>query len=317
VNRAGGSLLVPGSRSGRPAEVATRRSLIANQRHRARRLRWARRALRLAGRGFGAGLVVGTVLVVGSVASHWIRHTPLLAVTAVEIEGLHRLPEGVVRMAAAVAPGTNLLAVDPAAVAARVEALPGVRRARVVRQLPDHVTLLVEERAPYVLLNVAGGPGAGSGRSEGLVWIDVEGYLVGTEPRPGTPALPILSGVARAGTGGDEEPSPRLRAGLALIRAVQRTGGRVAGRISEIDLTPADGPVLYTTDGAEVRVGDEAWGQRLARLDGVLADLDGHGERVLSVDLRFRDLVVLKPRVPIASPDPRGPAPLRRRPVQS
>ena len=317
MSRARASHLVPGSRASRPAEAATRRSLIANQRHRARRLRWARRAVRLTGRCLGVGLVVGTVLVVGSVVSHWIRHTPLLAVAAVEIEGLHRLPEGLVRTAAAVPPGANLVAVDPAAVAARVEALPGVRRARVIRQLPDRVTVLVEERAPYALLNVGGGPGAGSGRPEGLVWIDVEGHLVGTEPRPGTPALPILSGVARAGTDGDGEPSARLRAGIALIRAVQRIGGRVAARISEIDLTPADGPVLYTTDGAEVRVGDEAWGERLARLDGVLADLDSHGERVLSVDLRFRDLVVWKPRAPVASPDPRGAPALRRRPVPS
>src|SRR5207249_2196829 len=130
-------------------------------------------------------LAVGTILVVGSVASHWIRHTPLLAVAAVEIAGLHRLPEGLVRTAAAVPPGANLVAFDPAAVAARVEALPGVRRARVIRQLPDRVTVLVEERAPYALLNVGGGPGAGPGRPEGLVWIDVEGHLGGAEPRPG------------------------------------------------------------------------------------------------------------------------------------
>jgi Cell division protein FtsQ len=111
----------------------------------------------------------------------------------------------------------------------------------------------------------------------------------------------------------EEGPSPRLRAGLALIRAVQRAGGRVAGRISEVDLAPADGPVLYLTDAALVRLGDEAWGERLARLDGVLADLDGHGEQVLSVDLRFRDLVVLKPRALPGSTDARGAGAPRRK----
>jgi cell division septal protein FtsQ len=271
--------------------VTTRGPLIANQRHRAKRLRRVRRSLRPVARGVGVILGVGVVVVVGMVALHWLRHTPALAVAAVEVEGLRRVPEGAVRRAAAVAPGTSLLAIDPRAVAARVEALPGVKRVRVVRQLPRRLTVLVEEREPYALVNAGG-----------LVWIDADGYLVGPERRPGTPGLPILSGLARDGVGGDRAPSPRVVTGLALVRAVQRAGGQVAGRISEIDLAPADGPVLYTTDGAEVRVGDADWAQRLARLDGVLADLDRRGERVSSVDLRFRDLVVLTPR-----PVPREP----------
>src|SRR5947199_7153010 len=156
MSRARASHLVPGSRASRPAEAGSRRSLIASQRHRARRLRWARRAVRLTGRCLGAGLVVGTVLVVGSVASHWIRHTPLLAVAAVEIAGLHRLPEGLVRTAAAVPPGANLVAVDPAAVAARGGALPGGRGARGVRRLPARVTGPAGEGAPVPLRNVGG-----------------------------------------------------------------------------------------------------------------------------------------------------------------
>ena len=258
-----------------------------------------------------AGLVFGVIGIVGSVARDWIRHTPLLAVTAVEIEGRHRLSEDLVLAAAGIPPGVNILTFDAAAAASRVEMLPGVRRARVVRHLPHRLVVLVEEREPFALVNVASGPGPRSLRGEGLVWVDAEGYVIGREPRPGAPTLPILSGVTRVGM--EEGPSPRLRAGLALIRAVQRTGGRVAGRISEVDLASADGPVLYLTDAALVRLGDEAWGERLARLDGVLADLDGHGEQVLSVDLRFRDLVVLKPRALPGSADTRGAGAPRRK----
>lgn len=278
-------LLVPRSRPGRATEEATRAPLIANQRHRAKHLRRVRRSLRPAIRLAGVVLGAGAVAIAGTAALHWLRHTPALAVADVEIEGLRRVPEGDVRQAAGVSPGTNLLAIEPRAVVARVEALPGVRRARVVRHLPRRVTVFVEEREPYALVNAGG-----------LVWIDADGYLVGPERRPGTPGLPILSGVARDGVGGERVPSPRVVAGLALVRAVQRAGGQMSSRISEIDLASAEGPVLYTTDGAEVRVGDADWPQRLARLDGVLADLDRRGERVSSVDLRFRDLVVLKPR---------------------
>jgi cell division septal protein FtsQ len=53
-----------------------------------------------------------------------------------------------------------------------------------------------------------------------------------------------------------------------------------------------EGPVLYTVDGVEVRLGTEQWEERLARLEGVLAQV-ATGD-VQGVDLRFRDQVVLK-----------------------
>lgn len=286
------TLLVPRARSGRVADFASREALIARQRHPARRR--ARRALRRLGRVLGTGLVL-TALGAGGVAGvHWLRTAPALAVASVEVVGLRRLPEAAVLAAAGIEGGTNIFAVDPEAVADRLEALPGIRRARVVRHLPDRVALVVEEREPYALVNVRGGGG--------LLWIDADGHLVAPERRPGPPPLPILSGVEPVGAAADGPVADRLHAGLALLRAVQRTGGRIAGRISEIDLEPADGPVLYTVDGVEVRVGHEAWDDRLARLDGVLGELDERGERVESVDLRFRDLVVLRPRTATLNP---------------
>ena len=53
-----------------------------------------------------------------------------------------------------------------------------------------------------------------------------------------------------------------------------------------------DGPVLYTADGVEVRLGTEDWEERLARLEGVLAQ--AVTEDIRTVDLRFRDQVVLR-----------------------
>jgi hypothetical protein len=82
---------------------------------------------------------------------------------------------------------------------------------------------------------------------------------------------------------------------------LQRTSGRLAARVSEVDLARPHGPVLYLVDGIEVRLGPDGWSDRLARLDGVLGELDARGERVASIDLRFRDQVVLTPRAPAPS----------------
>ena len=229
----------------------------------------------------------------GAAAAHALQHSRFLAVSDVTVVGARRLSEAAVRAAAGIGPETSLLALDAAAVARRLEALPGVRRARVVRHLPGRVTLLIEEREPYALVNLGA---AGGADASGLVWIDADGYLVGLERHGATPSLPVLSGVEPPARGDRQPIGDRLHAGLALLRAAQRAGGRLAARISEIDLERPGGPVLYTVDGTAVWLGSEGWEERLARLDVVLGELEDHGERVESVDLRFRDLVVLRPR---------------------
>lgn len=280
----------PRTRPAPPADLASRSRLIGKQRHRAR---LGIRALRVLLRALVLGLTLTGLAVAGFVAWDWVRRTPLLATRAVEVAGARRLDEATVRAAAAIEPGTNLLAVDVAATEARLAGLPGVRRAHVVRHLPGRVTVLLEEREPYALVNAGG-----------LHWVDAEGYLVTTDARPGAIGLPILSGIG-APAPGTAEPSEGLRAGLALLHVLERTSGRLAARVSEIDLARAHGPVLYLVDGIEVRLGTDAWSDRLARLDGVLGELDARGERVASIDLRFRDQVVLTPH---SSAPPVGPA---------
>ena len=279
----------PRARPARSTDLASRTRLIANQRHRARR---GDRLLRRTARVLIVGLTLTGLAVAARVAADWVQRTPLLATRSVEIAGARRLDENLVRAAVAIEPGTNLFLVDVAAAEARVADLPGVRRAHVARHLPGRVTVLVEEREPYALVN-----------ANGLHWVDAEGYLVTTDARPGTTGLPILTGV-EAPAPGATVPSESLRAGLALIHVLQRTSGRLATRVSEVDLGRPHGPMLYLVDGIEVRLGPDAWSDRLARLDGVLAELDASGERVASIDLRFRDQVVLAPRVPPASAGP-------------
>jgi cell division protein FtsQ len=256
-------------------------------------------------RALAIGLTLTGLAVAALVVADWVRRTPLLATRSVEVSGARRLDEGAVRAAAGIEPGTNLFTVDVAATEARVAGLPGVRRAHVVRHLPGRVTVVVEEREPYALVNAGG-----------LHWVDAEGYLVATDARPGSTGLPILTGVA-APAPGTAAPSEGLRAGLALLHMLQRTSGHLAARVSEVDLARPHGPVLYLVDGIEVRLGSDTWGDRLARLDGVLGDLDTRGERVASIDLRFRDQVVLTPRTPASSGGPAraGAAGSRRRPA--
>jgi cell division septal protein FtsQ len=105
----------------------------------------------------------------------------------------------------------------------------------------------------------------------------------------------VITGLSPADlAAGDGTPAPRVAAGISLLRVLLRSETALLRQISEIDVSRPDGPVLYTVEGVEVRLGAEDWEARLGRLQGVLAQVRAGGEPVSSIDLRFRDQVVLK-----------------------
>jgi cell division protein FtsQ len=230
--------------------------------------------------------VVGLVAITvggATMGVHWLLTAPRFAVAAVEVQGASRLPAERVISAAAITPGTNIWRIDPTAVVGRVEAVPEIRRAEVIRRLPNRVTVLVEERRPFTLVH--------GGR---LHWLDEEGRVLGEAREAVAPAVPVVSGLTDAELDSMRTaPGPRAREAIALIRALLRSGSTLATEISEIDMSRGDGPVLYTVDGVEVRLGTEEWEERLARLEGVLAQAGRDGETLRAIDLRFRDQVVL------------------------
>jgi cell division septal protein FtsQ len=118
---------------------------------------------------------------------------------------------------------------------------------------------------------------------------------LGAEPRAVVPQAPVITGLSPADlAAGDGTPAPRVAAGISLLRVLLRSETALLRQISEIDVSRPDGPVLYTVEGVEVRLGAEDWEARLGRLQGVLAQVRAGGEPVNAIDLRFRDQVVLK-----------------------
>jgi cell division septal protein FtsQ len=263
-------------------DLGERRAFIARQRVGAHRRRRRRRMVRAARLAAALGLAVLGVAG-GTAATRWLLTAPRFAITRVEVEGASRVSADRVRSAAAIAPGANIWRLDPAAVAARVTAMPEIRRAEVIRRFPSHVTILVEERRPFTLVH--------AGR---LHWLDEEGRVLDEVSQAVAPAVPVVSGLSEAElTSVRTDPSPRAREAVALIRMLLRTGSALTQEISEIDVSRGDGPVLYTVDGVEIRLGTDEWEDRLARLERVLRQVGRDGEAVRAIDLRFRDQVVL------------------------
>jgi cell division protein FtsQ len=250
------------------------------------RVRLVRRLSRHA-RGVAARIVpIGAVLAVlgvGGATIGWLLTSPRFAITEVAVVGASRLTPEEIVAASGIGPGTNLFRLDRSAVVARLETLPLVRRADLVRRFPNRVTVAVEERRPFTL--------AHAGR---LHWIDEQGVSLGAETRAVAPEAPVITGLSAADLSGDGASSPRVAAGISLLRVLLRSETTLLRQISEIDVSRPDGPVLYTVDGVEVRLGAEDWEARLGRLQGVLAQVRATGQPVSAIDLRFRDQVVLK-----------------------
>src|SRR5262249_6030077 len=212
----------------------------------------------------------------GGAALRWLLTTPHFAVAQVEVRGVSRVPPDQILAAAAIPSGTNIFRLDTLGVIDRVESLPEVRRADVVRELPGRVVISVEEQRPFTLVH--------GGR---LHWMDQEGRLLGAAPEAVAPPMPVISGLSPDELASMRSaPGPKARAAIGVIRALLRSGTGLTSEISEIDMSRREGPVLYTVDGVEVRLGSEDWDERLARLEGVLAQIATQDVR--AVDLRVR-----------------------------
>lgn len=248
-------------------------------RHTARTGGFARVLRRLA----VVALVLSVPAALGA-AGWWLLTSPKFTVHGVEVRGAPHVTAERILEAAGIAPGTSLFLLHPRRIVRGVEGLPEVERAELIRELPNRVTLVVEERKPFTLVH--------AGR---LHWIDESGRVLGRETQAVTPPAPVISGLSDAELSSfGAAPNGKARDAVRLIRALLRSGSPLGAEISEIDMGSTDGPVLYTVTGVEVRLGAEDWEERLARLEGVLAQKAARDGAIRSVDLRFRDQVVLQ-----------------------
>src|SRR2546428_7401492 len=167
------------SRASVLADLGERSAFVEGQRvGRPRRRRPSRRARlrRLVG-----VIVAVAVIPAGVVAGgHWLLTTQRFAVTSVEVRGASRTSPEQILAVAAIPRGTNIFRLDTTGVTGRVESLPAVRRADVVRELPDRVVISGEERRPVTLVHGGRRPS-----------VDEEGPLLRPSlAAPGTP-LPV------------------------------------------------------------------------------------------------------------------------------
>src|SRR2546430_14013010 len=129
---------------GERSAFVARQRVGGSRRPRPRRRARVRRLL-------GVAVTIVAAAVAGGATLRWLLTTQHFAVASVEVRGVSRVPPDQILAVAAIPRGTNIFRLDTMGVAGRVESLPEVRRADVVRELPNRGVISVEERRPFTL----------------------------------------------------------------------------------------------------------------------------------------------------------------------
>jgi cell division protein FtsQ len=236
-------------------EAQARATAIEEARREAKRVARGRPAAtaKPVGRGAVRGLklfLLSLLLIVATTAVGLVLYfTPVMSARSVVVTGIGAVSREEVVGAAQVRLGTPLLQINTDAVADRVAAIRRVASARVQRDYPSALRVIIVERVPLVVKDFPDGPHL----------FDRDGVDFATAPPP--PGLPYID-VDNPGP-----TDPATKAALAVLTAlrpevVAQVGRIAAPSVASITLTLADGRTVIW--GTNERTEEKA--QKLAAL---------------------------------------------------
>lgn len=242
-------------------------------------------------RGSGAWRVV-TVLLVSSAAAYgfWVsgedgvygqakRGVEALTVAAgfgvkqITVEGQQHVTDAELTRALGAGPSTIMLAFDTDAAKERLEQVPWVKHAQVMRLLPSTLQVVIEERVPFAVW-----------QSRGQTYvIDAEGAVIAPAVREAYVDLPLVVGEGAGQNAADLFATLKPFDSLTKqIVAAMRVGDRRW--------------TLKLTSGIDIMLPDDGVSDALNTLIGLDRDRNLLGRKIAAVDLRLADRVSVRLR---------------------
>ena len=199
-----------------------------------------------------------------------VERSPLVAISTVEVSGVTVVTPDEVRTASGISPGMSLLRVDLDEAADRVEALPRVERAEVVRIDPLIIEIRVIERQPAYLARAG----------DTAVSIDDDGIVLAEGDVSGLVTVDLPSGtLPQPGASVDEVPAV-----ANAVAVAEGMPGTLRTRIAGYRAEEADRALAVLDDGTVVELGRaEDLDAKARALSVVLEDLAGRTVSVIDV----------------------------------
>jgi cell division protein FtsQ len=212
----------------------------------------------------------GVLLAGGALAAcwglfQWATAAGIFDVRTVRVLGLSRIQREELLRLSPIRVGDNIWTAELDGAERALTRHPWVKRARVRRELPNAVSIQVEEREAAALIDLGG-----------LYLVDADGEVF-KRAAPGDGLdLPVITGLTRDDyVQRRRDVDPLLDGALALVKEYGRAGLAALAPLSEIAIHADQGVTLYVGDDAtEVRMGTGDLTGKLARLAEVLAALD-------------------------------------------
>jgi cell division protein FtsQ len=209
-----------------------------------------------------------------------VTRSPLLDVDRVDVAGATNTPMADVERAAGLDRKPQLADLDPAVAADRIERLPWVEEATVVRHWPGTVEVSLVERVPAATLPATAG---------GWAVVDRTGRVLATAGEPGPGLVQINAVPAPApGAEADADVQGALRVLDALPPSLsERVNGLTVAEDGTVDVHAVDLPIIHFGPPAQVR-------PKLVALATLVARTDLRG--VDAIDVRVPTAPVLTRR---------------------
>jgi len=176
----------------------------------------------------------------------------------------------------------------------QVESIAWVHSATLMRIYPHRLVVQIVERSPVAFVSMAGHVGL----------VDAEGVML-EKPEGASFDFPVITGLEASGS--LEERRSRLDLYQAFLRDVNEEVARSGWEISEVDLRDAEDLKALMVQGREtlqVHFGHQDFLPRFRNFVTLLPELRKANERLDSVDLRYRNQIVVNPELPAAQAEP-------------
>jgi cell division protein FtsQ len=192
-------------------------------------------------------------------------------VKQISVEGQQHLSDAELAAALGAGPGTMMFAFDTDAAKARLEAVPWIKQAQVMRLLPSTLQVVIEERVPFAVW-----------QSKGQTYVvDREGAVLAPSVREAYADLPLVVGEGAGKNAADlfAALAPFDGIGKELIAAI-RVGDRRW--------------TLKLASGPDVMLPDDNVADALKTLVGLDRERGLLRREIAAVDLRLADRVSVK-----------------------
>lgn len=184
----------------------------------------------------------------------------------------------------------------------QLESIPWVRSATVSRAYPDRLAVTIVERTPVAFVNLGGK----------VKLVDGEGVLL-EKPEKADFNFPVLAGLDEAV--GLSERRARLALYQEFLRDLAEESPGSGWLISEVDVADPDDLKAVLVQGREtllVHFGHEGFAERFQNLLSLLPEVRKTNAKIDSIDLRYRNQIVVNPQGP-ARQEAANPAPVEAR----